>query len=112
MDLASFIQHGESHSDINMLRCSPVFARLSEGHALHVNYVINEATYTKGYYLANGICPQLSTIVKTICDPYMENKSWFTKCQERCMNDIERAFGVLQQNFAMFRYHALQWSMH
>ncbi|KAK1645343.1 hypothetical protein QYE76_063148 [Lolium multiflorum] len=78
--------------------CSPVFAKLTEGHALLVNYEVNGHHYTKGYYLADGIYPTLSTFVKTISSPKPPKEACFVKEREA---DVKRVFGILQQRFAV-----------
>ena len=91
-----------TNNDINVLQCSPVFAKLVEGHAPPMNFEVNGRHYNKAYYLANGIYPRWSTFVKTTSNPVSGGKnSYFAKCQEACRKDVKRAFGVLQSRFAV-----------
>jgi hypothetical protein len=88
-----------SHNDINILRQSSLFARLSEGQASKVNYIINGNEYIKGYYLADGIYPSWATFFKILSETQGNNKKYFALAQESCRKDVEQAFGVLQSQF-------------
>jgi hypothetical protein len=76
----------------------------AEGRAREVNFEVNDHMYNKGSYLVDGIYPQWSTFVKTIAASSSEKQSHYAKCQESCQKDVERAFGVLQQRFAIIWY--------
>ncbi|KAF5442790.1 hypothetical protein F2P56_035412, partial [Juglans regia] len=56
-----------------------------------------------GNYLANGIYPKWSTFVNTIPSSQGNKKKDFATAQESTRKDVERAFGVLQQRFAIVR---------
>ncbi|XP_038699267.1 uncharacterized protein LOC119996635 [Tripterygium wilfordii] len=92
-----------SLNDINVLERSPVFTNLINGRAPPVNFVINNHQYDMGYYLADGIYPQWSTIVKSIHMPQTQKAQNYAKAQESARKDVERAFGVLQARFHIIR---------
>ncbi|XP_035551517.1 uncharacterized protein LOC108981773 [Juglans regia] len=80
-----------------------IFTELAQGRAPPVNYTINGNDYTMGYYLADGIYPKWPTFVKTIPSPQGNKKKNFATAQESARKDVERAFGVFQQRFAIVR---------
>lgn len=65
----SFFGLPGSLNDINVINRSPVFAKLANGDAPTVSFVVNGNTYDKGYYLADGIYPKYATLVKTVRSP-------------------------------------------
>ena len=71
-----------SQNDITILEHSPLFCNLINGTAPSCKYTINGHQYTKGYYLADGIYPEWSTLVKTISQPQGLDKklSHFISC--------------------------------
>ncbi|XP_022040385.1 uncharacterized protein LOC110942934 [Helianthus annuus] len=66
-------------------------------------FTVSGVEYRRGYYLADGIYPQYSTIVKTVRHPPDEKRKKFAKFQEAARKDIERCFGVFQQ-----RWHIIE----
>ncbi|GKC30811.1 ALP1-like protein [Tanacetum coccineum] len=85
-----------SNNDINVLYQSPLFNDLKTGRASEIPFVTNGVTYPWGYYLINGIYPELATLVKTIPEPADDNNkriSYKLK-QESPRKDVKRAFGV------------------
>jgi hypothetical protein len=62
-----------------------------------------------GYYLADRIYPSWSSFVKTISNPSTKKQAEFSKSQEACQNDIDRAFDVFQARFAIVRGSSRFW---
>jgi hypothetical protein len=84
-------------------------ARLAKGYAHACNYTVNNHQYTQGYYLADYIYPPWSVFVKAVSNPQNKKEAEFSKMQEACRKDIERAFGVLQAWFAIVCGPARFW---
>ena len=91
-----------SHNDINVLHRSPLLAKLAEGRAPEVNYIINGHDYTMGYYLADGIYPSWTTLVKSISQPMGNKNKYFAKAQEAARKDVEKALGFCNQGSPLF----------
>ena len=70
----SFFGVPGSCNDINVLHKSPLFDDIINNRAPSVRYTINGHEYTKGYYLADGIYPAWSTLVKTIPAPQTDKE--------------------------------------
>jgi hypothetical protein len=98
-----------SNNDINVLHRSPLFRSHVRGDFPDVEFIVNGTTYNMGYYLADGIYPTWPAFVKTIQSPITNKDRHFARVQEGCRKDIERAFGVLQQKWAVIRGPAYGW---
>ncbi|GJV72112.1 serine/threonine-protein kinase STY17-like protein [Tanacetum coccineum] len=92
-----------SNNDINVLYQYPLFNDLKTGRAPEIPFVANGVTYPWGYYLVDGIYPELATLVKTIPEPADDdNKRILYKIkQESARKDVERAFGVLKKKWVI-----------
>ncbi|XP_042405049.1 uncharacterized protein LOC121995357 [Zingiber officinale] len=55
------------------------------------------------YYLTDGIYPEWATFVKSVPCPQDLKRKIFKERQEAARKDVERAFGVLQSQWAMIR---------
>nr|XP_043639605.1 uncharacterized protein LOC122610703 [Erigeron canadensis] len=96
----------DSNNDINVLNESDLFDQLLGDKAPVVNFTANGQQYTKGYYLADGIYPEWSTLVKSFKCPMDPKTTKFKRYQEAARKDVERAFEVLQGRFQIFTHGA------
>lgn len=56
-----------------------------------------------GYYIADGIYPKWAAFVKTISSHQGKKELQFHNAQAADRKDMERAFGILQAQFAIVR---------
>nr|GEX24107.1 hypothetical protein [Tanacetum cinerariifolium] len=92
-----------STNDINVLYQSPLFNDLKTGRALEIPFVANGVTYPWGYYLVDGIYPELATLVKMIPEPANDDhkRILYKLKQESARKDMKRAFGVLKKKLVI-----------
>ncbi|XP_022014231.1 uncharacterized protein LOC110913716 [Helianthus annuus] len=88
----SFFGLPGSLNDLNVLYQSAIFTDVVNGTGPDTRFTVSGVEYRRGYYLADGIYPSWSTIVKTIPYPEDEKRKKFAKRQEAARKDIERAF--------------------
>ncbi|XP_042428542.1 uncharacterized protein LOC122015618 [Zingiber officinale] len=106
-----------SRNDINVLYESPIFNNVLQGNMPEINFTVNDTTYTKGYYLTDGIYPEWATFVKAFPCPEDPKRKLFKERQESARKDVERAFGVLQSRWVIVRgparwIEARRWPEH
>ena len=94
-----------SHNTINVLRRSPMFARLTEQMLL----LATIPSMGMNTNLVGGIYAPWATFSKTISDPVGQKKSHFSQRYEASRKNVERAFGVLQNRFAVLHGPTKQW---
>ncbi|GKA45351.1 ALP1-like protein [Tanacetum coccineum] len=68
-----------------------------------IPFVANGVNYPSGYYLVDGIYPELAPLVKTIPEPADDDhkRILYKQKQESARKDVERAFGVLKKKWAI-----------
>lgn len=98
-----------SLNDINILHRSPLLRQVYNQTMPHVDYEVNGNKYSRPYWLADGIYPQLSIFVTGFAVPNTPIDKNFTYWQESIRKDIERAFGVLQARWGILTKPARQW---
>ncbi|XP_022031206.1 uncharacterized protein LOC110932155 [Helianthus annuus] len=86
-----------SNNDVNVLQNYEIFDNVIKGTGPDTRFMVSGVEYRLEYYLAYGIYPQYSTIVKTVRQQPDEKRKKFAKFQEAARKDIERCFGILQQ---------------
>ncbi|GJU04404.1 ALP1-like protein [Tanacetum coccineum] len=72
-------------------------------HAPEIPFVANGVTYPSGYYLVDGIYPELAPLIKTIPEPADDDhkRILYKQKQESARKDVDRAFGVLKKKWAI-----------
>ncbi|CAN1310647.1 Protein ALP1-like [Linum perenne] len=100
-----------SNNDINVLGMSPVFDRIVNGSTPRARFTVNGQVYDTCYYLADGIYPSWSTLVKTFRNPTTNKESLFAQYQEAYRKDVERAFGILQSRWEIVRGPGRAWDV-
>ena len=98
-----------SLNDINVVNRSPLMNKIANGELPPVQFVANGRTYNYGYYLADGIYPKWQTFVKPLKKPEGKKNLDFHNAQAAARKDVERAFGILQAQFAIVRGPARFW---
>ena len=107
--MACFFGMPGSLNDINVLQWSPLMNRIANGETPPVEFVENGHTYNYGYFLADGIYPRWQTFVKPMKAPQGNKNLAFHNAQAAARKDVERAFGILQAQFAIVRGPARFW---
>jgi hypothetical protein len=100
-----------SLNDINILNKSSIVGSILDGtFDLKTSpYTINGTTRDWLYFLVDGIYPKYSIFISTVQHPQSNVEKYFATCQEACRKDIERAFGVLVQQFQILQRPIKSW---
>jgi hypothetical protein len=106
-----FFGEAGSLNDINILNKSSIVGSILHGSfdLKTEPYTINGTTRDWLYFLVDGIYPPYSIFINTFQHPHDEMEKHFAMCQEGCRKDIERAFGVLVQQFQILQRPIRNW---
>ncbi|GJU61204.1 retrovirus-related pol polyprotein from transposon TNT 1-94 [Tanacetum coccineum] len=83
--------------------CETLLTVTREAQRTYSYYKAGRVTYRYGYYLVDGIYPELATLVKTISKPADDDhkRILYKQKQKSARKDVERAFGVLKKKWAI-----------
>jgi len=98
----SFFGSPGTNNDINTWDQSPLLRSMLDGtmDELDFEFTIGKETFSKLWFMVDGIYPELSQFVKTVAVPLNNNfQTNYAKWQEGARKMIERAFGILQRKF-------------
>lgn len=98
-----------SINDIQVLGRSTISMAYLESPAATVEYTIGEEEFTGAYFLADGIYPNYAYLMKTISNPATAKEKYFSKAQEGCRKDVERAFGRLLSKWHILDVACRSW---
>jgi hypothetical protein len=106
-----FFGEAGSLNDINILNKSTIVGSILNGtFDLKIQpYTINNTHRDWLYFLVDGIYPKYSIFINSFQHPHDEKEKYFAKCQEAVRKDIERAFGVLVQQFQILQRPIKNW---
>ena len=106
----SFFGSSGCFNDKNILDKSPPFEPILQGTTWGVEFELEGNVYKFPYYLVDGIYYPWSTLIKSKGLSAQDQATQiFTKRQESCRKDIERAFGILQGQFQIISKPAMNW---
>ena len=100
-----------SLNDINIVNRSPLMSKIANGELSLVQFVANGRTYNYAYHLAYGIYPKWQTFVKPLKKMEGKKNLDFHNAQAAARKDVERAFGILQAQFAIVRGPAIDFGI-
>nr|GEZ27729.1 ribonuclease H-like domain, reverse transcriptase, RNA-dependent DNA polymerase [Tanacetum cinerariifolium] len=91
----------QNQPTVALSSCESEFMVATGAASPEIPFVANGVTYRSGYYLVNGIYPELATLVKAIPKPADDGhkRILYKKKQESTMKDVKRAFGVLKKKW-------------
>lgn len=100
-----------SMNDINVWDRSELLKAMINGYmsSIDFEFEIGGKSFSKLWFLVDGIYPTLSRFVQTITFPVGRMYKRFCGWQEAARKDIERAFGVLQAKFRIVRHPVEKW---
>ncbi|KAI3824736.1 hypothetical protein L1987_06207 [Smallanthus sonchifolius] len=99
-----------SNNDINVLNQSHIFDDMINGTAPESSFELRGTLYQRGYYLADGIYLEYTTIVKSLTCPESIKRTTYKKAHDAARKDIERAFGLLKNKWHIIERPARSWS--
>ena len=83
--------------------------KIANGETTPVEFLANGHTYNYDYYLADGIYSKWQKFAKPLKKPEGKENLDFHNAQAAARKDVERAFVILQAQFAIVRGPARFW---
>ncbi|XP_047975283.1 uncharacterized protein LOC125217789 [Salvia hispanica] len=98
-----------SNNDINVLNSSYLFTEQCNDNGPAIEFTANGRKHHMGYYLADDIYPKWPVFLRTISCPTDRHRDLFAQWQEAAWKDVERAFDILQAQWAIVKGPARFW---